>query len=118
MSVIPCYNRLKEHRENVSSPCKSQQRTSDWIRQCQSTRYGNHGHQIESVGIVTHLQSQTRAEQEARLPVQLRNQHTTDQGIPAIPTAKVMEVAYVFQHIPHYACLVVKLISAFMIHSH
>jgi hypothetical protein len=102
----------------VSSPCQSQQRTSDWIREDQSTRYGNHGHQIESEGVVTHPQSQTRTEKAAWLTVQLRGQHTTDQGIPAIPTAKVMGVVYVFQHIPHYACLAVKLISTVMIHSH
>jgi hypothetical protein len=74
----------------VSSACRSQQRTSDWIRQGQITRNGNHGHQIESEGVVTHPQSQARTEQVAWLTVQLRDQHTTDQGIPAIPTAKVM----------------------------
>jgi hypothetical protein len=51
---------------------------NDWIRQGQSTRYGNHGHQIESEGVVTHPQSQTRTEQAAWLTVQLRDQHTTD----------------------------------------
>ncbi len=69
-------------------------------------------------GVVTHPQSQTRTEQAAWLKVQLRDQHTIDQGIPAIPTAKVTGVVYVFQHTPHYACLAVKLISASMIHSH
>ncbi len=68
--------------------------------------------------VVTHPQSQTRTEQAAWLTVPLRDQHTTDQGISAIPAAKVMGVLYVFQHIPHYACLAVKLIPAFMIHSH
>jgi hypothetical protein len=66
---------------NVSSPCRSQQRASDWIRQGQSTRYDNHGHQIESEGVVTHNQSQTRTEQAVWPTVQLRDQHTTDQGI-------------------------------------
>jgi hypothetical protein len=58
---------------SVSSPCQSQQRPSDWIGQGQSTRYGNHGHQIESEGVVTHPQSQTRTEQAAWLTVQLRD---------------------------------------------
>ncbi len=67
-------------------PCQSQQRTSDWIRKGQSTRYGNHARRIEIEGVVTHPQSQARTEQVAWLTVQLRDQHTTDQGIPAIPT--------------------------------
>ncbi len=58
---------------SVSSSCQSQQKTSNWIRQGQSSRYGNHGHQIESEGVVTHPQSQSRTEQAAWLTVQLRD---------------------------------------------
>jgi hypothetical protein len=43
------------------------------VRLSQSARYGNHGHQIESQGVVTHPQSQTRTEQAAWLTVQLRD---------------------------------------------
>ncbi len=60
---------------------------------------------MESEGVVALAQSPTRTQQAAWLTVQLRHRHSTDQGIPAIPTAKVMGVVYVFQHTPHYACL-------------
>jgi hypothetical protein len=41
------------------------------IQQGQSTRHGTHGHQIESQGVITFPQSQTRTEQAAWLTFQI-----------------------------------------------
>ncbi len=68
---------------SVSSPCQSQQRTLDSIG-------FDKVKVLDTATTDTKLQSQTRTEQAAWLTVQLRDQHTTNQGIPAIPTAKVI----------------------------